>query len=170
MQRMKRFFQKLTVGIVLRVVHAALVELKAQDTRVAEEFASMPEGLSYSIYTGHNGPVLHVIWQGGKLRRVRSLKKAGCTLHIKSMPLSFRLFTGQMGLAQAYAAHAFTMAGEVADVMRLARLVNIVESYLFPNIINRRIMTDIPAPQLCFLRTYARIAWGFLTFKYRFSA
>ena len=77
---------------------------------------------------------------------------------------------GQMGLAQAYAAHAFTMAGEVADVMRLARLVNIVESYLFPNIINRRIMTDIPAPQLCFLRTYARIAWGFLTFKYRISA
>jgi hypothetical protein len=84
------------------------------------------------------------------------------------VPLAFRLFTGQMGLAQAYAAHAFTMAGEVADVMRLARLVNIVEAYLFPNIINRRIMTDIPKPQVCFLRTYARIAWGFLTCKYRF--
>lgn len=166
---MKRFVQKLTVGIVLRVVHAALVELQKQDTRVAAEFERMPEGLGYSIYTGHNAPVLHVIWQGGKLKRVHSLEKATCTLHIKSTPLSFRLFTGQMGLAQAYAAHAFTMAGEVADVMRLARLVNIVEAYLFPNIINRRIMTDIPKPQVCFLRTYARIAWGFMTCKYRFS-
>lgn len=165
---MKRFFQKLTVGIVLRVVHAALVELQKQDTRVADEFARMPEGLSYSIYTGHAASVLHVIWQNGKLKRVRSLEKTTCTLHIKSVPLAFRLFTGQMGLAQAYAAHAFTMAGEVADVMRLARLVNIVEAYLFPNIINRRIMTDIPNPQVCFLRTYARIAWGFLTCKYRF--
>lgn len=165
---MKRFFQKLTVGIVLRVVHAALVELQKQDTRVADEFARMPEGLSYSIYTGHAASVLHVIWQNGKLKRVRSLEKATCSLHIKSVPLAFRLFTGQMGLAQAYAAHAFTMAGEVADVMRLARLVNIVEAYLFPNIINRRIMTDIPKPQVCFLRTYARIAWGFLTCKYRF--
>lgn len=165
---MKRFFQKLTVGIVLRVVHAALVELQKQDTRVADEFARMPEGLSYSIYTGHAASVLHVIWQNGKLKRVRSLEKATCTLHIKSVPLAFRLFTGQIGLAQAYAAHAFTMAGEVADVMRLARLVNIVEAYLFPNIINRRIMTDIPKPQVCFLRTYARIAWGFLTCKYRF--
>lgn len=166
---MKRFFQKLTVGIVLRVVHAALVELKQQDARVAAEFMRMPEGLSYSIYTGHNAPVLHVIWQNGKLKRVRNLEKATCTLHIKSVPLAFRLFTGQMGLAQAYAAHAFTMAGEVADVMRLARLVNIVEAYLFPNFINRRIMTDIPKPHVCFLRTYARIAWGFLTCKYRFS-
>lgn len=166
---MKRFLQKLTVGIVLRVVHAALVELHRQDTRVAEEFARMPEGLSYSIHTGHHAPVLHVIWQGGKLCRVRHLAKATCTLHIKSAALAFRLFTGQMGLAQAYAAHAFTMSGEVADVMRLARLVNIVEAYLFPNVINRRIMTDIPKPQVCFLRTYGRIAWGFLTCKYRFS-
>ena len=84
---MKRFFQKLTVGIVLRVVHAALVELQAQDTRVAEEFACMPEGLSYSIYTGHNGPVLHVAWQGGKLRRLRTLDKATCTLQIKFLNL-----------------------------------------------------------------------------------
>ena len=166
---MKRFFQKLTVGIVLRVVHAALVELQKQDSRVAEEFARMPEGLSYSIYTGYNGPELHVVWQGGELRRVRCLQHASCTLHIKSMPLSFLLFTGQRGLAQAYAAHAFTMAGEVADVMRLARLVNIVEAYLFPNFINRRIMTDIPKPQVCFLRTYGRIALGFLCCKYRFS-
>ena len=88
MQRMKRFFQKLTVGIVLRVVHAALVELKAQDTRVAEEFARMPEGLSYSIYTGHNGPVLHVIWQGGKLRLGSGIRRTrfyhgggGCGCH-----------------------------------------------------------------------------------------
>lgn len=167
---MKRFFQRCTVAIVLRVVHAALVELQKQDSRVAAEFARMPEGLSYSIYTGHNGPCLHVLWQGGKLRRLRTLDKAVCTLHIKSMPLAFRLFTGQMGLAQAYAAHAFTMAGEVADVMRLARLVNIVEAYLFPNFINRRIMTDIPRPEVCFLRTYARVAWGFLTCKYRFNA
>ena len=166
---MKRFFQKLTVGIVLRVVHAALVELQRQDSRVAREFANMPEGLSYSIHTGHNGPTLHVVWQGGKLRRVRSLDKASCTLHIKSIALAFRLFTGQMGLAQAYAAHAFTMAGEVADVMRLARLVNVVEAYLFPNIINRRIMTDIPKPEVCFLRTYGRVALGFLTCRYKFS-
>ena len=166
---MKLFIQKLTVGIVLRVVHAALVELYHMDSRVKAEFDALPEEMSYSIATGYDAPVLNVLWEQGSLKRVKSLKKAVCNLAIKSTAHSFQMFTGQMGLAQAYARHAFTMQGEIADVMKLARLVNIVEAYLFPNIINRRIMTDIPKPEVCFLRTYARVACGFLCFKYRFS-
>ena len=164
-----RTIQSLVVAIVLRVVHAALVELMALDSRVAQEFARMPEGLSYSIRTGHGGPVLHVQWKDGKLHRLADLPLPSCALRIKSMPLSFRLFTGQMGLSQAYARQAFTMGGEVADVMRLARLVNLVESYLFPKVITRRIMTDVPETEVCFLRAYARILLGFLTCKYKLS-
>lgn len=164
-----RFLQSLTVGIVLRVVHAALVELRKLDSRVAVEFERMPEGLSYAIQTGYKGPTLYVRWDGKELRRLPELAAPSCALRIKSMPLSFRLFTGQMGLAQAYARHAFTMGGEVADVMRLARLVNLVEGYLFPKIMTRRIMTDVPETEVCFLRAYARIALGFLTCKYKLS-
>ena len=164
-----RVFKSFVVAIVLRVVHAALVELRALDSRVAREFERMPEGLSYTIRTGHDGPILHVMWSGGQLRRLAALDSPSCSLRIKSMPLSFRLFTGQMGLAQAYARHAFTMGGEVADVMRLARLVNIVEAYLFPSFITRRIMTDVPATEVSPLRAYARVALGFLTCKYKLS-
>ena len=166
---MWRSIQGLVVGIVLRVVHAALIELRALDSRVAQEFERFPEGLSYTIRTGHNGPVLHVLWQDGQLKRLADLPAPVCSLRIKSMPLSFQLFTGQMGMAQAYARHAFTMAGEVADVMRLARLVNLVEAYLFPKIMTRRIMTDVPETEVCFLRAYARIALGFLACKYKLS-
>lgn len=159
------------VSVVLRVVHAALVELQTLDSRVAQEFARFPEGLCYSIRTGFQGPSLHVLWQHGELKRVKNVPASSvCHLRIKSLALSFQLFTGQMGMAQAYARHAFTMAGEVADVMRLARLVNLVEAYLFPKIITRRIMTDVPDTQVCFLRAYARIAWGFITRKYKLSS
>lgn len=164
-----RFLQSLVVAIVLRFVHAALIELRALDSRVAKEFERMPEGLSYAIHTGHNGPSLYVEWDGRELRRLPSLAHPACALRIKSMPLAFQLFTGQMGLSQAYARHAFTMGGEVADVMRLARLVNLVEAYLFPKIMTRRIMTDVPETEVCFLRAYARILLGFLTCKYKLS-
>lgn len=166
---MMRCIQALVVAIVLRVVHAALIELRELDSRVAKEFERMPEGLSYAICTGHNGPSLYVQWDGRELKRLAALAAPSCALRIKSMPLSFQLFTGQMGLAQAYARHAFTMGGEVADVMRLARLVNLVEGYLFPKIMTRRIMTDVPETEVCFLRAYARIALGFLTGKYKLS-
>ena len=98
--------------------------------------------------------------------RLKHLPSAVCNLRVKSTAHSFQLFTGQMGLAQAYARHAFTMQGEIADVMKLARLVNIVEAYLFPKLITGHILTDIPALQTNPLRVYGRIVLGFLTFKY----
>ena len=166
---MKLALQKLTVGIVLRVVHAALVELYALDTRVRDEFNRMPEGMSYALQTGYNAPQLFVQWKDGKLHNLKHLDKPVCALRLKSTGISFRMFTGQMGLAQAYAQHAFSMQGEIADVMKLARLVNLVEAYLFPKVMTRRIMTDVPETEVCFLRAYARIALGFLTCKYNLS-
>ncbi len=163
---MKQSFQKLTVGIVLRVVHAALVELYKLDSRVRNEFERMPEGLSYALQTGYNAPQLFVQWKAGRLNRLSSLEKPVCALRLKSTGISFRMFTGQMGLAQAYAQHAFSMQGEIADVMRLARLVNLVEGYLFPKFITKHILTDIPTLQVNPLRVYGRIFFGFLTGRY----
>ena len=163
---MKLALQKLTVGIVLRVVHAALVELYGLDSRVRAEFDRMPEGMSYALQTGHSAPELYVQWTGGKLLNLQKIEKPTCALRLKSTGISFRMFTGQMGLAQAYAQHAFSMQGEIADVMRLARLVNLVEGYLFPKFITKHILTDIPALQVNPLRVYGRVLCGFLTGRY----
>ena len=163
---MKRVLQRLVVGVALRVVHAALVELRGMDAAVAAEFAKLPAGMSYAIHTGYGCPALCVLWDGARLQRPAALVKPRCELHLKSLATAFRLFTGQMGLAQAYAQHAFTMAGEVADVMRLARLVNRTEAYLFPPFITRKFRTDVPKLPASPLRLYARLALGFISAKY----
>ncbi len=164
---MTRALQSLTVGIVMRVVHAAICELQAVgDTRVLHELSLMEEGQTYSIGVGKDGPSLYVQWKGGKLHRLAEPAPHACTLRIKSLSLAFRLFTGQMGLAQAYAWHAFSVQGDLSQVMQLARLVNIVEAYLFPRFITKHLMTDIPTPQVNPLRVYGRIACGFLTLRY----
>lgn len=163
---MKRAFQKLVVGVALRLVHAALVELRSMDAYVAGEFAELPVGMSYAIHTGYECPSLYVLWDGEKLGRPRELSQPRCELRLKALATSFRLFTGQMGLAQAYAQHAFTMSGEVADVMRLARLVNHAEAYLFPPFITKKFLTDIPKLSAHPLVMYGRLAWGFLIGKY----
>lgn len=164
---MKRLFQKFTIGVVLHVVYAALVELYRLDSRARKEMDALPEGMSYSITTGHKAPVLNVQWQQGKLSSLVQLAEPVCSLRIKSLAHSFRLFTGQMGLAQAYACHAFSMRGEIADVMKLARMVNLVEGYLFPPVITRRILVEIPPLQVSSLRVYAAILCGFLSGRYK---
>lgn len=163
---MKRGFQQFVVGAALRVVHAALVELQEMDDYVAGEFVKLPTGISYAIHTGHECPSLYVQWDGRRLLRPTTPGAPRCELHLKALSTSFRLFTGQMGLAQAYAQHAFTLGGEVADVMRLARLVNRAEAYLFPPFMTKKFLTDIPKLPASPLRLYARLAWGFLAGKY----
>ena len=163
---MKRAIQRFVVGAALRLVHAALVELREVDAYVAGEFAKLPAGMSYAIHTGYACPTLYVEWDGAKLRRCPQMEAPRCELRIKALPIAFRLFTGQMGLAQAYAQHAFTMAGEVADVMRLARLVNHTEAYLFPPFITRHFLSVLPTLSASPLRVYGRILIGFLTGKY----
>ncbi len=168
---MKRAIQSLTVGIVMRVVHAALCELQAVgDTRALHELSRLKDGQAYSIYVGAAGPALHVQWKGGRLLNLTEAAPEACSLRIKTLPLAFRLFTGQMGLAQAYAWHAFTVQGDLGDVMPLARLVNLVEAYLFPRFITRHILTDIPSLQANPLRVYGRLACGFLTARYGASS
>lgn len=157
---MKRRAQACVVALVLRVLHAALVVLKRRDTRAVREFSRLPEGAAYSVVAAAGGPQLHVQWSGGRLIRLREPAAGACELRIKSMRDAYLMFTGQMGLAQAYARHAFTLRGDIADVMRLARLVNLVESYLFPRLMTRRIMTDVPPRECSPLRVYAALAVG----------
>lgn len=164
---MVRFFQKIVIAVVLRIVHAALVELRTLDSRVSREFERMPEGKGYAVGTGCHAPVLNVEWKGGCLRRCTSPAAASCRLHIKTLKLSFQLFTGQMSVAQGYARHAFCIAGDVADVMKLVRLIDIVEAYLFPAFVTKRILTDTPSLQASPLSLYARLAVGFAAGKYK---
>lgn len=163
---MKRAIQKFVVGAALRLVHAALVELRGIDGFVAEEFAKLPIGLSYAIHTGHQCPSLYVRWDGQTLQRLATLESADCELSIKALGISFRIFTGQMGLSQGYAQHAFNLAGDIADVMRLARLVNQAEAYLFPPFITKKFLAELPKLPASPLRMYAGITLGFLKGKY----
>ena len=167
---MKRALQSMVVALVLRVVHAALTELQRLDSSVRRELEQMPEGMGYAVETGYRAPTLYVRWCGGQLQRCAAAPPAPCcALRLKNLPLAFLFCTGQMGVAQAYARHAFTISGDVADVMKLARLINLVEAYLFPPLITRRIMTDIPPLQVNPLRVYGGIAFGFLCSRYRLS-
>ena len=48
--------------------------------------------------------------------------------------------------------------------------MNLVEGYLFPPIITKHILTDIPALQVNPLRVYGRVFLGFLTNRYAIAA
>ena len=52
------------------------------------------------------------------------------------------MLTGRLGVAKAYAEHRFTLKGDISQAMSFVRCVDMIERYLFPYIITKRILKD----------------------------
>jgi hypothetical protein len=68
---------------------------------------------------------------------------------------AFRVLSGQIGVADAYAAHLFYLEGDIYKTMSFVRCVEYIESYLFPKIISERILKEVPEKQISSLQVYA---------------
>ncbi len=81
------------------------------------------------------------------------------TIRFKSPDDAFRVFTGQIGIAQAYAQHRFTLRGNMGLAMPLCAIVDIAEGYLFPAVLARRILKRRPK-KISTARVYLAVLLG----------
>ena len=82
------------------------------------------------------------------------------TIRFKSPDDAFRVFTGQIGIAQAYAQHRFTLRGNMGLAMPFVRCVDIAEGYLFPTVLARRILKRRPKKEISTARVYLAVLFG----------
>ena len=82
------------------------------------------------------------------------------TIRFKSPDDAFRVFTGQIGIAQAYAQHRFTLRGNMGLAMPFVRCVDITEGYLFPWVLARRILKRRPKKEVSTARVYLAVLFG----------
>jgi hypothetical protein len=159
------------LSIILDTLYAAFYELNELDSRFMEEIDGWEEKIHYRIRVMKDGPSLILGKSKGRLVRFKKLPEAKIEVDmmIKSIDTAFIIFTGRMSVDKAYAAHAFTVRGEIADTMRLARCVDFAEANLFPNIMTKRILKEVPEREVSIVRVYANILKGLITGKYKTS-
>lgn len=165
-------FKSFVASIVLFVLYRAIKVLPGCDSRIRYEFTSWPEGLSLELAASSDGPSLFLEKRNGHLVRIsrgklrKSRKSAGkglaadISIVFKSVDAAFLVLTGQIGVAQAYAQHRFSLRGDIAVTMSFVRCVDIAEAYLFPSFMTRRILKKIPTKQTSSLGVYRRILFG----------
>ena len=157
-----RTFQQLLCGIVLQVLFRAIRVLSRCDSRIRQELLDLPQGqtVKLSVSPHEKSRSLSFTVSGGTVRKAP--KSAAPDIHIvfKNEAMAFRVFTGRMGIAGAYAAHAFTLRGNINETMGIVRIVDMVEGYLFPRFMTRRILKETPQKQLPTLAVYLRLIPG----------
>ena len=63
---------------------------------------------------------------------------------MKNIESAVLIFTAQIGTPQGYAEHRMSIKGDIGQAMSLIRCLNIVQAYLFPKIISKRILKRVP--------------------------
>lgn len=156
---LKTGLQQATCAIVAECLVRALQYLSTADSKIRAEAHSWPSGKTLRLEVPGAGgfTVTGTPWGFRKLDRETP---GDVTIRFKSPTDAFRVFTGQLSVAQAYAQHKFVLRGDMALAMPFVRCVDITEGYLFPDFLAKRILKRLPEKEASVLRVYSAVLLG----------
>ena len=153
--------KKLIAKIVLFFLYRGFKVVYKIDDKVKNEIDNWHDGYGIKIITCENGPSLYIKKKNGKLVRIKDKEEnAEIEIIFKNFNSAFLLFTGRMGISKAYAEHRFLLKGNIMDAMSFVRCTDIVESYLFPKIITKRILKEVTKRKVNIFIVYIRVIIG----------
>lgn len=116
------------------------------DKAASEEINGLNDLMYILLKVEPNGPCMVMQKKDGKLNFVGTKvpDKVDLAIYFKNIEAAFLVVTGQIGIAQAYAEHRFTLKGDIYITMPLVRALNMTEAYLFPGFMAKKLMARMP--------------------------
>ena len=148
-----------TCSMVSACLCRALRFLSRWDRRVKAEAHQWPKGKTLRLeIPGAKGFTVTASEEG--FRKLPQDTRGDVSIRFKSPADAFRVFTGQISVAQAYAQHRFTLRGTLSLALPFVRCVDIAEGYLFPAVLARRILKRQPKKECSTARVYLAAVFG----------
>ena len=148
------------IRTMLFCLYRAMRFLERHDTRAAALSADIPEGFRCRIMgcPSANAPAITMAKTKRGLRRIgrpRDMEEpADATIVFKNKNDALKIVLGLMGISQAYAEHAFYLRGNINETMQFVSWMELTEAYLFPRVMARRILREVPKKELPALAVY----------------
>lgn len=142
--------------IVLFFLGRGIQTLYKQDSMIRHEIMGWKENFVIQITTQNHEVDWKIKKENGKLVRTKS-EAIDLSISFKSIDILFKLVTGRLGVAQAYAEHRFLLKGEIKDAMSFVRVIDRTEGYLFPKFMTKGILKQIPKREKLIVEIYGRL-------------
>jgi hypothetical protein len=155
--RRKKRARKALAAVVFVVLGRGLVSAAKHDRRVRDEVRAWPEDTVVAIGVAPDGPRLTLRKHSGRLEYLGTRSALRPTLYVeyKSVDMALPVLLGMKGILQAFAEHRSTLCGDIGLGMSLVRCLHIVEGYLFPDVVNVRVLPGRPHREASRLAVYA---------------
>lgn len=131
--------KKFIIWLVMQFLYRGMKVLYHDDWRMKEEFDGWKQNkvIQLKVMRGPSITIAYTFQNG--IKKI----KAGhpdIVITFKSVESAFLIFTGFMSVKQAYLEHRFSLKGDIYESMRFVRCVDLVETYLFPRFMTKRIL------------------------------
>lgn len=132
------------------------------DKSVKKEIEIYDEGTIIMLKVNSFGPHMVMQKKGDKLIYLgnKKVKDADLTISFKNIEVAVLVLTGQLGVAQAYAEHRYVVKGDLYLIMPLVRALCVVEAYLFPKFMAKKILKEMPKRTNNKFNIYAATVFG----------
>ncbi|NLB88911.1 MAG: hypothetical protein GX790_06750 [Syntrophomonadaceae bacterium] len=116
------------------------------DPEVAKEINTWDDNFTIMFEILPDGPYMSLAKQNNQLKYLGFKKvDAHLTIGFKNLEAAFLIFTAQKSTPIGYAEHRLYVKGDLALAMSLIRCLNIVQFYLFPGFIAKKILKRMPS-------------------------
>ncbi len=155
-KKISKSFKIVVSKVVLFFLGRGIITLFKNDSKIKQEIESWNDNFIIQITTEDTAIDWQIQKRQGKLYRVKESKQ-NLSISFKSVDILFKLVTGRLGVSKAYAEHRFLLKGEIKDAMSFVRVIDRTEGYLFPSIMTKRILKEVPKREKPMLEIYGRL-------------
>jgi len=137
--------KRMITAIGFFALKQAIVSVSHFNKDVKEELKYFRQGYTIQLKVLPDGPKIAFEKHKDKLKTT-SVDKADYDLVIlfKTKEIAYRIMTTLSNVPKAFTQNRLMVYGNVADSMVLIRIMNIVQTYLFPPILSKRVLKRVP--------------------------
>jgi hypothetical protein len=132
--------KKMVVGIALLALGGTFEKVSKHSAELKQEIKTWKKGIVISLGVLPNGPSISLKEDNGTIRYLgRGYKNPDVKIIFKNMDSAFLPFTAQMGSHIAFVQHRAMVHGSVLDGIKANRAMGIVQAYLLPGIVFKKV-------------------------------
>lgn len=138
-------FKLLTIRTIFFIMERGISSLSGKDADITREIKALPEGYVIRMNILNYTPQFAIKVKDGKFVRLDKRDAAAdLTISFKHPAAALKVLTAQAGTPQAYSENRMCVKGNLNSAMITVRCMAILQGYLYPAFINRRVMRRVP--------------------------
>lgn len=149
------------IKLILKLLMRAIKVGIKLDSSVLTDFKCLPENYIIKITVLPNNISVGAVCKNNDIIVLKEIPEtADLLVEFKDEKSAINCLLGKCSLATAFCEHRIKIYGNINNAMAVTRIVNTIETYLFPKFITTKLFTPLPQLETNKCKFYINLLFG----------